>query len=656
MIRSIILISLCLLLCSPVQGQNAESARKNLETYSLMVSQGNESVMGYNAAYNACKEYLALIKAQTAGTPEFDESKRALKKLFDAMNYGAYFYSERNDVAQATRFAQLYVDISLLYCMNDEHLTEAKGYTELPYFAACNTHYNKEYEKAIPFCRAYLSTSENNPERREDVFSRLVEGYYNLKNYDDVKYLSAQALQKYPRNVYIINCVLGACKETDDEAGLERYLDYALAVFPNNDGLLHDKAFLMEKRLDYSGAIEYWKKFDMFYPNNLTAYYHLAFDYYNAGVALHKQSLTAGNKNDKQTFTQQAKFNFNQAIPYLEDIISNDPYATNVAEAIAICYAQTGNTEGLNRANTRLGMMSQNTKVTTATVPVTQTVYKGTTNLPTMTDVPKPKEPEFVSDVDRDLPQASVKNTNTYAVIFGNEKYKYHSEVKFAHNDAKSFAEYCKTVLGIPESNIRLRMDASLSELNEQVRYLENKSKMNPDELNFIFYYAGHGIPDVSTGTAYLLPCDASGTDMESCLSLEKLYARLDNMPVKGATVFLDACFSGATRQSEMLFAERFVEYAPEEAEIKSNTVVFSATKENQTAMSYDDQHHGFFTYYLLQNLKESQGKITFERLGANLTKQVDNKAYDLKNKHQTPQVRASESMGDSWKTKTLFQ
>ena len=77
-----------------------------------------------------------------------------------------------------------------------------------------------------------------------------MECYYNLKNYDDVKYLSAQALQKYPRNVYIINCVLGACKETDDEAGLERYLDYALAVFPNNDGLLHDKAFLMEKRLE----------------------------------------------------------------------------------------------------------------------------------------------------------------------------------------------------------------------------------------------------------------------------------------------------------------------------------------------------------------------------------------------------------------------
>ena len=126
-------------------------------------------------------------------------------------------------------------------------------------------------------------------------------------------------------------------------------------------------------------------------------------------------------------------------------------------------------------------------------------------------------------------------------------------------------------------------------------------------------------------------------------------------MPAKSVTVFLDACFSGATRGNEMLFAERFVEYEVEDVAARGNTVVFTATSGNQTAMAYDEEQHGFFTYYLLKNLQESEGGISLGTLGKNLTKQVDNKAYDKKNKHQTPTVKASASLGDDWRNRTLL-
>ena len=206
----------------------------------------------------------------------------------------------------------------------------------------------------------------------------------------------------------------------------------------------------------------------------------------------------------------------------------------------------------------------------------------------------------------------------------------------------------------MPKDNIRQCYDATLSEIREPLRYLSEKTAMNPDRLNIIFYYAGHGLPDVSAGTAYLLPTDATGTDFESCLGLDNLYERFDNMPARNVTVFLDACFSGATRSSGMLFAERFVEYEVEDLVAKGNTVVFSATSGKQTAMGYDDMQHGFFTYYLLKTLQETRGDITLASLADRLRRDVDNKAFDKKNKHQTPTVKASPALGDRWRLRTL--
>ena len=126
-------------------------------------------------------------------------------------------------------------------------------------------------------------------------------------------------------------------------------------------------------------------------------------------------------------------------------------------------------------------------------------------------------------------------------------------------------------------------------------------------------------------------------------------------MPLRQCTVFLDACFSGATRDNEMLFAERFVEFEVEDLVSKGNTVVFSATTGKQTAMGYDDQNHGFFTYYLLKALQESKGEICLKDLADNICTNVAAKSLDKKNKSQTPQVNPAPTLGDSWKTRTLF-
>ena len=127
-------------------------------------------------------------------------------------------------------------------------------------------------------------------------------------------------------------------------------------------------------------------------------------------------------------------------------------------------------------------------------------------------------------------------------------------------------------------------------------------------------------------------------------------------MPIKRAVVFLDACFSGGTGRGDMLFKERYVYVKPKDAPTKKKTIVFSAASGDQTAMQYAEQHHGYFTYFLLKNLKETRGNINFLDLSEKITQQVSNMALDKNNKVQTPRIQFPATLGDAWKTMTLVK
>ena len=379
----------------------------------------------------------------------------------------------------------------------------------------------------------------------------------------------------------------------------------------------------------------------------------LAFNNYNAGVTIVRDARAMKNKKDGERAELEARRYFTAAAPILEDLLEANPYATNIARARAFCYSMLGDGGKLQQANTTLAAMKTAT-VQKGAVPVLETFFKPTTEV-SHVEVAE-AEPAFVSDIDIDVPVNNISRPNTYAIVFGNENYDSFSDVDYAANDATSFANYCNKVLGLPKDNIRIRKNATFSQMKEQINYLEKKAKMNPGELDFIIYYAGHGIPDVATNEAYLLPCDASGTDFEFCYQLSKLYAQLDGMNIRRATVFLDACFSGGTGKGDMLFKERYVYVKPKEAETKAKTIVFSAASGEQTAMQYADQHHGYFTYFLLKNLKATKGDITLADLAAKVTKEVSNMALDKNNKMQTPKLNTPSALGDKWKTMTLLK
>ena len=57
------------------------------------------------------------------------------------------------------------------------------------------------------------------------------------------------------------------------------------------------------------------------------------------------------------------------------------------------------------------------------------------------------------SPVDSLIPEGDRVRQDTYALIIGNQNYRFVSDVPYAIHDARVFADYCKTTLGIPIEN-----------------------------------------------------------------------------------------------------------------------------------------------------------------------------------------------------------
>ncbi len=249
-------------------------------------------------------------------------------------------------------------------------------------------------------------------------------------------------------------------------------------------------------------------------------------------------------------------------------------------------------------------------------------------------------------DVDK-IPENSLTQLKDgLCVIFGIEEYKYKNAppVSFATRDAAIFYEYAKKVFGISEGNIyyRINEDATKGEFDKvfgEKGWL--KRKANPNS-QIIVYFAGHGCPDVKKGEAYLIPYDIDPNYAESGVRLKEILDTLANIPAKSVVVFIDACFSGMTREGEWIFAGARPLISVEIRDIPEKVSLLTASSGSEISSAYPEMKHGLFTYYLLKGLGGSADlsgdKVIYLRELADYVKSnVSSKAKEME-KEQTPQ------------------
>lgn len=256
--------------------------------------------------------------------------------------------------------------------------------------------------------------------------------------------------------------------------------------------------------------------------------------------------------------------------------------------------------------------------------------------------------PKKSSVIDSNIPAGTSTRTNTFALIIANENYSRTSAVPYAINDGAVLKKYLNKTLGLPEKNILIANNATLNDIRYNLKRLSDVCEAFNGDADIIVYYAGHGVPDENSRDAYLLPVDGYPDDAASGMSLNELTNSLAALPTRHATLLLDACFSGAGREGDMLAQARGVAIKARPADGKRRLVVFSASQGTETAHPYDDEGHGLFTFFLLKKLNETKGNVTLGELADYISDNV-RRTSAIEGKVQTPSVSASAENSD-WK------
>jgi uncharacterized protein YgiM (DUF1202 family) len=201
------------------------------------------------------------------------------------------------------------------------------------------------------------------------------------------------------------------------------------------------------------------------------------------------------------------------------------------------------------------------------------------------------EEDEF-SDIDFAF-ETSNSKPNAIAVVFGIEEYQYAPSVSNAYNDAEIMREYLISTFGLKRKNIYFKYNERATKGEFDKVFSENGwIAKNADEDSEIYiFYAGHGVASTDDGSAYLIPNDIDPNYASTGYSLNELYQNLSKIKSKSTTIILDACFSGVSRENEMLLADsRPISIKVKQGLIPQNLNVFTASSDNEISSGYSQK------------------------------------------------------------------
>ena len=138
----------------------------------------------------------------------------------------------------------------------------------------------------------------------------------------------------------------------------------------------------------------------------------------------------------------------------------------------------------------------------------------------------------------------------TFALVIGIEKYRDLPTASGAKTDAERYRGLATTTLGLTDDHVRVMVDdhATRSDIEEGLDWLSRSVGVSGRAL---FFYSGHGAPDASTGSPYLVPYDGNPASLDrSAIPLASVLARLGATKGREAVAVIDAGFSGAGGRS----------------------------------------------------------------------------------------------------------
>lgn len=830
----------------PVKAQTIADAQESNNNFRKLYVDEATRPEAYQALLKTYEQYVAVLHYSAENSVEQRQAKLGLKDIQRFLGAGAAYFNQKQDNENALKFAEAMVNIPMLPEFRNDNFDLSGSYAQFAMFAASENYNHKEYQRSIPCFQAYLLSGEQS--KRRVCYEFMAQACVLCGNNDLLKIVVNEGLDQYPDSRVLIEQGIMYCIQNQDYEDMQTYLTLGLAQNPDDSRLLANQGLHYERLNNFEKALEVYKKMREQTPNSLNIAEHIALNNYNLAVSYYMRAKMGENDAEIQRDNILATEYFNQAAVELRDVVQNSPNSLKYVEALATCYANTGNTEQMLELNERISTLGgkaasigeiplmisyndtkkQSTPIASAAatqssgagrvmsaaasggkVPLyseyaksfvnrevnkwqnkdpfeTIDEYKARVNEQTyevkkkellakaeqsyietyaktmrvraeMLElgqydadnqaflvnskygalvVPVPRDNDeallfqnsfnnivvadqqfrvsddelvlanvtlrtpagkeyrsdetrdyketvvnlnFVprndivgttasksntrssritreeisvahSDIDENIPETDYVNNRTFALIVSNEAYNSVASVPNAINDGSAMSNYCQKVLGLPSQNVQFIKNATYGQMVSGINRMKQIAESFGGDINIIFYYAGHGIPNEATKDSYLLPVDADGRQTDGCYSLDRLYKELGSSNANSIVCFLDACFSGSKREGDMLNSARGIAITARKSDPRGNMVVFSAATDDQTAYSYKEKAHGLFTYFLLKKLQESAGNVTLEELGDYVRTNVSQHSIVVNQKPQTPTVNPSHSMIDTWR------
>jgi hypothetical protein len=249
----------------------------------------------------------------------------------------------------------------------------------------------------------------------------------------------------------------------------------------------------------------------------------------------------------------------------------------------------------------------------------------------------------FANIIDiRQVAPTRSKRRNAVAIVIGIEQYDHFVPAPYAENDATIIGEYFKDALGIDKVYIYKSKDVT-GYFFDNIFDPDNGELQKAIEkgvTDLFVFYSGHGIPSKDGTKVYLMPSDAriEAIDRQG-YEINKFYDDLKALKARSVTIFMDACFSGVSRNSEAYKAENLVAMkgikirpvVGQPWETDPDFTLFSSSDFDQTSLAFDPSETGLFTYFLCAGL---QGKADLD--GDHIVTSGELEQYVIKNVQET--------------------
>ena len=230
-------------------------------------------------------------------------------------------------------------------------------------------------------------------------------------------------------------------------------------------------------------------------------------------------------------------------------------------------------------------------------------------------------------------------NKDALAIIDGIANYKNtNASAIYADSDAQVFSDYAIQKLGIPANRVKTLVNDNADEsgmLLATKRWLARAAKQGKTDV-YIFF-AGHGLASDDGSKMYLLPYDGAPELLDKTAILrDELFADISAANPRSVTVFLDTCYSGTTRGTDMLIASRPIAIRALEQSIPDNFTVMTAAAGDQTAKPLEEAKHGMFSYFLMKAWKvKLMQTMTMRLLQVNYTPMYKQMSYSNHQVHR---------------------